>query len=148
MILVGDKGYCSGRATHGVTYGTWFYEIQILESDGISYGENQPHCRVGWSQKHLGLETPCGYDSFSYSYGDKTGNKFTQSVGEKYGETFTKGDVIGILIDLPVENSKYMYQLSVSATSAMQNDFVKTMSVIQNDVIIPSPSLKDHPLRG
>lgn len=30
LTVTGDKGYCMVRATHGVNFGTWYYEIDIL----------------------------------------------------------------------------------------------------------------------
>ena len=30
LTVTGEKGYCMARATHGVNYGTWYYEIDIL----------------------------------------------------------------------------------------------------------------------
>eukprot|EP00051_Salpingoeca_urceolata_P007260 m.96126 g.96126 ORF g.96126 m.96126 type:complete len:579 (-) comp15177_c0_seq4:85-1821(-) len=111
MTVTGDKGYCMLRATHGVTWGRWYYEVEILPAEPPSLPEPpEAHTRIGWSQKHGQLQGPCGYDCFSYSWRDVEGTKFHVSKGKAYGEPYGVGDVLGFMIDLPVptDNSKIL----------------------------------------
>lgn len=83
------------RATHGVEEGSYYFEIFIPPE------RNKGHIRVGWSREEADLRVPCGFDKFSYSYGDVKGHAFHESRGRKYGETYGNGDVIGCYIYLP-----------------------------------------------
>eukprot|EP01135_Chromosphaera_perkinsii_P008545 Nk52_evm11s1400 gene=Nk52_evmTU11s1400 len=104
LHLMGDKGYCSARATHGVSAGTWYFEVEVLTPDPErKCSVNDAHCRLGWSQKYAELQAPCGYDDFGYSYRDKYGTAFHKAHGHRYGDSFTTGDVIGLMICLPSE---------------------------------------------
>jgi hypothetical protein len=96
MTVVGEQGYRMAQATHGANEGTWYYEITIgepLQADG--------HVRLGWATEMAELQAPVGYDRYSYSYKDSTGQIFHQSRGMNYGRPFGVGDVIGCLIHLP-----------------------------------------------
>ena len=74
--VTGTKFYCSARATHSVSRGSWYFEIkvniapyslflpcsllQIVElPDGAAL-------RVGWAQKNANLQAPLGFDKFGY----------------------------------------------------------------------------------
>ena len=54
--------------------------------------------RVGWSTEKGELQGPVGYDRFSFSYRNKTGEIFHRARGKPYGESFGAGDTIGILM--------------------------------------------------
>jgi Set1/Ash2 histone methyltransferase complex subunit ASH2 len=56
------------RASHGVHNGAYYWEIEILPSQG----ENS-HIRLGWSTRQGELQAPVGYDKFSYAYRDISG---------------------------------------------------------------------------
>jgi len=130
MRVRGDKGYATVRGSVGVKVGKWFYEVKILKGGGdegacvrlgISRREGNmlcflfffflSFCVFEFKQKKkslqihsvfLGaLDAPCGYDSYSYSYRDKTGEKVHESLPVSYGPSFKTGDVIGVLVDLP-----------------------------------------------
>ncbi|XP_064392720.1 set1/Ash2 histone methyltransferase complex subunit ASH2-like [Halichondria panicea] len=97
LTVTGDKGYCMVRATHGVSAGTWFYEVHIDDLDSVP----DSAVRLGWSQGLGNLQAPCGYDKLSYSWRSKYGTRFHQSKGKHYSDAFTTGDTLGFLIHLP-----------------------------------------------
>ena len=77
MTAIGYKGYRMVRATHGVSNGTFYYEIQVQD---CLHGEDG-HARVGWSTEAGDLQAPVGYDVNSYAYRDTSGTKFHESIG-------------------------------------------------------------------
>jgi Set1/Ash2 histone methyltransferase complex subunit ASH2 len=88
---VGHKGYRMVRATHGVSSGSWYFEVRVGEP---LHGEDG-HTRLGWCTEMGELQAPVGFDINSYGYRDVGGSKFHKSVGEAYGESYGPGDVIG-----------------------------------------------------
>jgi len=94
LTAVGYKGYRMVRATHGVSSGTYYYEVRVQES----HLNEEGHARIGWSTEAGDLQAPVGYDLNSYSYRDVSGTKFHESVGTEYAEPFGPGDVIGCLL--------------------------------------------------
>jgi Set1/Ash2 histone methyltransferase complex subunit ASH2 len=66
MGVIGEKGYSMIRASHGVSHGTWYFEVNIKEMP------NGSALRIGWAQKLANLQAPCGYDKFSYSWRNLT----------------------------------------------------------------------------
>lgn len=99
LSVIGEKGYCMIRATHGVNRGTWYYECTIEEmSEGAA-------ARLGWSQSLGNLQAPLGYDKFGYSWRSRKGTKFHQSRGKHYSDSgYNQGDVLGFLIHLPFDD--------------------------------------------
>jgi len=98
MSVTGEKGYCMARATHGVSYGTYYFEMTIVDQPEGS------HCRLGWSQELANLQGPCGYDKFSYSWRSRKGTVFHDSRGKHFSdEGFAVGDTLGFLIHLPTD---------------------------------------------
>jgi len=96
LTVTGEKGYSVVRATHGVSRGCWYYEATIVHQP-----ENT-HVRLGWSQALACLQSPVGYDKFSYSWRSRKGTRFHDSIGKHYCEGgLTQGDVLGFLIELP-----------------------------------------------
>ena len=74
---------------------------------------------LGWSTEKGDLQGPVGYDKYSFSYRNSTGQKFYRARGKPYGVTFGAGDTIGMMIkttgeieerdsivDLPKERKK------------------------------------------
>lgn len=55
------KGYCSTKASHGVEWGRWYFEAEVLAGA----------VRVGWGQALAELQAPVGYDEFSYGISNK-----------------------------------------------------------------------------
>jgi len=94
LTVVGQKGYRMVRATHGVSSGSWYYEVTVnpYDKDG--------HIRLGWCTEMGDVQAPVGYDQNSYAYRDIHGSKFHESVGREYGRAFGVGDVIGCWIQM------------------------------------------------
>ncbi|KRY29420.1 Set1/Ash2 histone methyltransferase complex subunit ASH2 [Trichinella spiralis] len=89
MVATGERGYSVIRGTHGVSRGTWFYEVRVV---------NQPkdsHARIGWSQPFGLLQAPVGYDKFSYCVRSRHGTRFHDSRGYHYQEPYGQGDTLG-----------------------------------------------------
>lgn len=123
MELTGHKGYCTARASHGVTYGTWYWEVKVLEPEERP-GYPEGHVRLGIAQATcktiseinylsppLGdVQLPCGYDAFSYSWRDKQGTKFHKSKGDVFGPEagYSAGDVLGFLLELHPRGSAHL----------------------------------------
>ncbi|ORX47382.1 hypothetical protein BCR36DRAFT_330813 [Piromyces finnis] len=99
-----NSGFRMARTNYGVKEGNWYFEI-IVNKAGHGIGQqrtmNGPNVRVGWSRREATLHGPVGYDSFSYGYRDKTGEKLHESLPMPYGDTYKSGDVIGCYISLP-----------------------------------------------
>eukprot|EP01080_Neovahlkampfia_damariscottae_P003596 gene3596-6331_t len=89
-------GHSSIKATHGVTDGSWYFEVKI---ETPNYEEG--HTRIGWSRFQSELNAPVGYDKYSYSYRDVKGDVFHKSIGKSYGASFGVGDVIGCYLYIP-----------------------------------------------
>ena len=102
-VVIGDKGYAMSRAAYGISSGSCYVEVEILDRIPDAKWTNlpEPHIRLGFSTAHGMLQCPVGYDWFSFSYRDKDGSKFHQAVRQDYGRPFGPGDVIGMLIELP-----------------------------------------------
>ena len=56
------------RATHGVHAGAYYFEVEILKSDGVD-----AHVRVGWSTRQGELQSFVGYDKWSFGVRDLNG---------------------------------------------------------------------------
>mmetsp|Transcript_11604 Transcript_11604/g.42437 ORF Transcript_11604/g.42437 Transcript_11604/m.42437 type:complete len:296 (-) Transcript_11604:123-1010(-) len=91
------KGYRMVRATHGVAYGSWYFEVLVKHLGATG------HCRLGWSTERGELQAPVGYDDRSFSYRDINGSKVHKARRAGYGSAYVEGDVIGCLIQLPKE---------------------------------------------
>ncbi|XP_065199771.1 set1/Ash2 histone methyltransferase complex subunit ASH2 [Planococcus citri] len=95
LSIVGEKGYCMARATHYVSRGMWYYEVNVDEmKDGSA-------CRIGWGQSFANLQTPLGFDKFGYCWRSRKGTKFHEARGKHYSSGFGEGDTLGLLICLP-----------------------------------------------
>lgn len=87
-----------------VTRGSWYFEVTI---------EDMPEgsaTRIGWGQEYANLQTPLGYDKFSYSWRSRKGTKFHESHGKHYSNGgYGEGDTLGFLIVLPEqEGARYL----------------------------------------
>ncbi len=65
IMVSGEKGYSMIRGSHGVSNGSWYFEVYIKDVPSDSA------LRIGWAQKLANLQAPCGYDKFSYSWRNK-----------------------------------------------------------------------------
>ncbi|XP_035824098.1 set1/Ash2 histone methyltransferase complex subunit ASH2 isoform X2 [Aplysia californica] len=96
LTVTGEKGYSMIRASHGVNYGNWYFEVRVDEM------VNEAATRLGWSLSLGNLQAPCGYDKFSYSWRSRKGTAFHQSKGHHYHDGgYGQGDVLGLYISLP-----------------------------------------------
>jgi len=109
LTVSGEKGYCMARASHGVDFGKWYYEVDVLKSEPMA-DFPEPHCRLGFSQRYGNLQCPVGYDDFSYSWRDKPASKFHKSRGSAYGEEYGPGDTIGFYLDLPERSTPLLLE--------------------------------------
>lgn len=95
LSLSNARGYRMAKSTHGVgAAGSWYFEVRL--SDRLRGG----NFRVGWSLILGEPHAPVGYDEYSFSYADVTGNSFHCSRGYAYGDPFAAGDVVGCLLEL------------------------------------------------
>lgn len=87
--VTGSKGYSLIRASRGISRGVWYVELRINPPDSAgSLDVTIPHVRVGWATSLSDVDGPVGSDHYSFSYADRTGNKFYQSEGHTYGPTY------------------------------------------------------------
>ncbi|XP_035438516.2 set1/Ash2 histone methyltransferase complex subunit ASH2 isoform X1 [Spodoptera frugiperda] len=95
LAVTGDKGYCMVRATHGVSRGSWYWEVCVEEMpEGAA-------TRLGWGRRYANLQAPLGYDKFGYSWRSRKGTRFHESRGKHYSNGYAEGDTLGFLIVLP-----------------------------------------------
>ncbi|KAL8742150.1 MAG: hypothetical protein Q9190_005318, partial [Brigantiaea leucoxantha] len=104
------------RANVGAREGRWYWECKILSginppsressmTDGSS-GDGG-HVRIGWARREASLDSPVGFDAYSYGLRDVAGQKIHMSRPKDFmppGEAFNEGDVIGLEITLPSLN--------------------------------------------
>ena len=95
LRMSSTKGYRMCRATHGVEYGRWYFEITIATLGPTG------HSRLGWASHRAELHAPVGYDANSYAYRDVNGMRVHAARRKYYGEPYAEGDVIGCLVVLP-----------------------------------------------
>ncbi|XP_022825231.1 set1/Ash2 histone methyltransferase complex subunit ASH2 isoform X2 [Spodoptera litura] len=95
LAVTGDRGYCMVRATHGVSRGSWYWEVCVEEMpEGAA-------TRLGWGRRYANLQAPLGYDKFGYSWRSRKGTRFHESRGKHYSNGYGEGDTLGFLIVLP-----------------------------------------------
>lgn len=95
-----ENGWVSVRSNVCMTEGKWYFEFNLLES-----GYTQ-HVRLGIGRREASLEAPIGFDGYGYGLRDKNGDKVHLSRPKPFmadGKGFMKGDVIGIVVELPKE---------------------------------------------
>ena len=97
------------RANVGIREGKWYWECKILS--GVENPNNQyedgyfgGHVRPGFSRREASLDSPVGFDSYSYGLRDIAGQSVHNSRPVNFfppGESICEGDVIGFEIHLP-----------------------------------------------
>ena len=95
MTMYSRRSYRMCRATHGVVYGRWYFEVKVTHLGATG------HSRVGWAGDRAELQAPVGYDAHSYAYRDINGVKVHAGHRKWYGEPYSVGDVLGCLLVLP-----------------------------------------------
>lgn len=104
------------RANVCAREGRWYYECKILS--GVKNPNHDPtftqqqdssstsggHVRLGWARREANLDTPVGFDAYSYGLRDVSGQKVHLSRPKDFApsnDSFCEGDVIGLEITLP-----------------------------------------------
>ena len=106
------KGFRMARANVGAREGRWYWECKILsgikppnrESANSEHTDDGGHVRVGWARREASLDTPVGFDAYSYGLRDVSGQKMHMSRPKDFlgsNASFCEGDVIGLEITLP-----------------------------------------------
>ena len=98
------------RANIGVREGRWYWECKVIS--GVKNPNNPSpvdsdtggHVRFGFSRREASLDTPVGFDAYSYGIRDLAGQKVHKSRPHDFfppSESICEGDVIGFEINLP-----------------------------------------------
>lgn len=107
-----EKGFRMARANVGVREGKWYWECKILsgikapnqETVNGAFQEPGGHVRIGWARREASLDTPVGFDAYSYGLRDVAGQKVHMSRPKDFmsqGDELREGDVVGLEINLP-----------------------------------------------
>lgn len=100
------------RANVGAREGRWYWECKILsgvrplnqDQNAESTPDEGGHVRVGWARREASLDTPVGFDAYSYGLRDVSGQRVHMSRPTDFAPnntSFCEGDVIGLEINLP-----------------------------------------------
>lgn len=110
-IITTAKGFRMARANVGAREGRWYWECKIhsgirpnQDPDRNLYSDDGGHVRVGWARREASLDTPVGFDAYSYGLRDVSGQKVHMSRPKDFmtsNASFGQGDVIGLEITLP-----------------------------------------------
>ena len=99
--LTGEKGYRTIMTGHGVKYGDYYYEVEVLEpKTPTPFVGVKPALRVGFANfEEQGLELPLGTTERSYTY-SSNGRMITNSSydSKKNNEPYGVGDTIGVFL--------------------------------------------------
>ncbi|KAI9740457.1 MAG: hypothetical protein M1834_005037 [Cirrosporium novae-zelandiae] len=142
-----EKGFRMARANVGAREGNWYYECKIvsgIKSKDAPNGNGDDaggHVRLGWARREASLETPVGFDAYSYGLRDVSGHKMHMSRPASFfppGEDICEGDIIGLEINLPslslhrkvVEGS---YNKAVDVSPEQQDENIAAVSDIIRD---------------
>uniref|UniRef100_A0A914ECQ1 B30.2/SPRY domain-containing protein n=1 Tax=Acrobeloides nanus TaxID=290746 RepID=A0A914ECQ1_9BILA len=138
LTITGNEGYSTALATHSVSHGKWYYEVEFLRQPPVLVpmaATDTSHIRIGWAQIYDILQAPIGYTKFSYSWRSKFGTIFHEGKGKHYmnlKEGFREGDVLGCLIDLPSLNSISREKFSQILPSSHKDSHLIRSSKCQN----------------
>ncbi|CDR39659.1 CYFA0S03e05820g1_1 [Cyberlindnera fabianii] len=94
-------GWVSARANVGIREGNVYLEFIVKQSD------SSRHVRLGLTRREASIEAPVGYDGYGYGLRDIHGNTVHLSRPREFEglqEGFHAGDVIGLLVELPIED--------------------------------------------
>ena len=97
------------RANVGAREGRWYWECKILSGvkppdSAAADTSGGGHVRLGWARREASLDTPVGFDAYSYGLRDVAGQKVHMSRPKDFvtpNSDFCEGDVIGMEITLP-----------------------------------------------
>ncbi|KAL8658506.1 MAG: hypothetical protein Q9226_000959 [Calogaya cf. arnoldii] len=110
-----EKGFRMARANVCAREGRWYYECKILSgvkrpaheassAPQDSSSTDGGHVRLGWARREANLDTPVGFDAYSYGLRDVSGQKVHLSRPKDFtpsNESLCEGDVIGLELTLP-----------------------------------------------
>ncbi|CAO1598603.1 transcription factor, contains a PHD finger motif [Xanthoria calcicola] len=110
-----EKGFRMARANVCAREGRWYYECKILSgvkppahetslTPQSASSTDGGHVRLGWARREANLDTPVGFDAYSYGLRDVSGQKIHLSRPKDFvpsNESFCEGDVIGLELTLP-----------------------------------------------
>ncbi|KAL8993924.1 MAG: hypothetical protein Q9169_005975 [Polycauliona sp. 2 TL-2023] len=107
-----EKGFRMARANVCAREGRWYYECKILSGVKPPVQDNAQdssstdggHVRFGWARREANLDTPVGFDAYSYGLRDVSGQKIHLSRPKDFSpsnESCCEGDVIGLELTLP-----------------------------------------------
>lgn len=103
LCITTEKGFRMARANVCAREGRWYWECKVIS--GIQPGgESNGHVRLGFGRREASLETPVGFDAYSYGLRDAEGQKVHLSRPKEFmanGDQIQEGDVVGLEIDLP-----------------------------------------------
>jgi len=111
LLVIGEKGYRMIRATHGISEGAMYFELDFLPSTPLKISGKMtcPAVRVGWSTIDGDIQAPVGYDIHSYAWrsaggGGKVHSAQVQNFAADM-RGFEVGDTVGCWIVLPPDSS-------------------------------------------
>ena len=94
-----DKGFRMARANVWVREGHWYCEFRIIHGGDE---ESTSHVRIGFARRESPLDTPVGFDAYSYGIRDVHGDTVHVSRPKAFmNESLKEGDVVGFHIYLP-----------------------------------------------
>lgn len=151
------RGWVSARANVAMKEGKWYFEFNVLESD------SERHVRLGIGRREASLEAPIGFDGYGYGLRDITGDKVHLSRPKPFMDGgFKKGDVIGLLVELPptpftdvsrsqvamrYKSNLYYEKFDYVATKQMGH-LLNPMSVFGEKAIADTDSWRPETLQG
>jgi len=101
-------GYRTARASHGISRGSWYYEVKVMPCVGT-----EGHVRAGWLTKQADLACPVGFAEDSYAVRDIDGSKINVAYRQQYMKRkFKVGDVLGCLIQLSGDQGNVSFTLN------------------------------------
>ncbi|CAG7835827.1 unnamed protein product [Allacma fusca] len=125
--------YAGVKATHGFNQGKVYYEVKWEDSAEVKldFGEEEKKyvLRVGWSDLSAGLQL--GQEKLSYCW-DSSGKIYKSGETEDFSETFDKGDVVGVSLNLDAD--------------PVELKFTKNGAIVGTTVEIPKENLLDKTL--
>lgn len=110
--ITSEKGFRMARANVGAREGRWYWECKILsgvrplnqDQNTEPTNDEGGHVRIGWARREASLDTPVGFDAYSYGLRDVSGQRVHMSRPTDFAPnniSFCEGDVIGLEINLP-----------------------------------------------
>jgi COMPASS component BRE2 len=101
-IIWNEKGWRMGRGNVVAREGRMYYEVKILKGvpqEGADIADHpqttkdqpQPHIRIGWARREAPLDSPVGFDAYSYGIRDTSCECIHRSRSSKLFRPLPKG---------------------------------------------------------